>query len=603
MIESFPSTKKEPGSQTSPESSTHPDIATDAQGTPATLLSLAHAVAQPHARAHLYRGSSNALSGWCSIEEAVTEKVAFVVRLGSHVVGIDLDQPHETAHLPGLLTLLQRRGLSPVVVASGRPEGRHVFVRVDPRERAALVEDLIDLLGARTPIRRDIRPPLAPHRGGLHVRLVEPSTIEQAVERLRPLPAERRLLPAHTFRLLRKGDVGCTFDGDRSRVVMSLVTSMVAAGWSEEAICKTLLDSQNAGGAKVREIASQKGLRAAQVYVAGRYDKAVEWIAKNPTWTTRQEVVAALVDHRSVVEANHWTGSEGQKQLVVLRAVLEIAIALGSTTVHPSHRRLAEVTGLDRKTLSNLLSALSIEGWLLTTDPSRGRTQAYTVHLKKKGSTSTPPSISPLGGCERSGPRLDSGHDAFRHGAGLGKSGMVVLTHLHEPFSVHEVVERTGLSESTVKRMIDHLMDSQLVDKIDTLYQAKPGLLLAVGLGVHAREHGTHLKGLRQRAGHQKERLARNRERPERSGSLAPREGPQGAVNQGGLIDPVTGTFTWLRGPLRPGELPQVGTVEDVVLSFRYKGWPMSIMSGGREVVWVSTKDPTSRDFEVLQHT
>ncbi len=561
------------------------------------VLALALAVAAPGERAHLYDSSgSNELSGWCSLQEAAENRLPFVVSLADDVLGVDLDQPEELAHLVALLELLQSLSLLAVVVASGQQGRRHIFAYVPPGQRSMVEQQVAALLGNRTAIKRSLRPPLSPHRNGLAVHLVEPAAITQALHRLRrSRPAKR--LSNKMFVLLREGDTNARYRS-RSEVIKALITAMVDAHWVLPVIRKTLLDKRNIGGRRVQEIASTRGAEAADRCIREEYEKSVAYVKRNPVFGDRKEVIAALVQQRTVVADGYWPGASGQKQQVVMTAALDMAIQRGSITISPGLRRLAELTGMTRPTVKAALDALVGQGWLKTTQPSKGITQTYTLNLKKRkeGSRSEPLVISPVGGCERSGRRLDPGHDAFRHGAGLGKPGLTVLSHLQEPLTVLELVKATGLSRSTVKRLVATLVKAQAVEKTDAFYQATgawPSLALALALGVHARRQGTHLAGLAQRAQHANERQDRQPNQYPSRGSHPCVLGHGLVAGKTCMVNPITGKCVQL-GPeiANHDRIAISGMVGEIVLTVRRGGYPISLASSSwSEVVEVDTRD------------
>jgi DNA-binding MarR family transcriptional regulator len=550
------------------------------------VLALARAVAQKGNRARLL-DSENRVCGWVSIERAVLMDVSFMVPIAPHVAAFDFDSPEELHHLPEALALLRQEGLDPVVVASGQEGRRHVFVRVPPARRRVLEQRLAQVAGGEV-VRRDIRPPLAPHRLGLPVTLISPATVDDALALLHPVAGSERRLTPGTWRLLRHGDPHGRYKS-RSEMEMAILTGMVVRGWSLERALKALLDPRNKGGAKAQETARGYGERAAKAQVARSYDKAVDFEQTRPSFRDRKEVVAALCSQRMRVEDALWPGARGQRLQQVLLAVLDLAVEQGSVYVQPGLRRLSEMVGMADNTVSSLLDTLVKEGWLRKHPAPRGRQTTYKVNTNKRPtqwSTLEALPTSPKGGCETSASELDPNHDAFQHRGGLGKPGFTLMKYLAEPHTISEMLSGTGLPKATVLRLLKTMKASSLVEQTDSNYQAVRGHKRTLFLGVHARKHGVLLAGQKRRASNQVDRERRK-----------PTDSPVAATPAYGLLSPTTGDFLRLSRPQKAEDGPLgMGQVGSVILTIPVLDWHVTVM-GGREVVWASTDDPGSRAF------
>jgi hypothetical protein len=123
------------------------------------------------------------------------------------VLAIDEDEPGSDL-LDHLVVALRVAGESPVLVASGREGHRHLFCRCDLAHWTKQAREIGIPAGA---LRAVIRPPLAPHRLGLPVALLEPTDPIEALIGLAPQGDEsaskriRRGLSPRMYQLLREG--------------------------------------------------------------------------------------------------------------------------------------------------------------------------------------------------------------------------------------------------------------------------------------------------------------------------------------------------------------------------------------------------------------
>ena len=559
------------------------------------VLALAQAVSEQSGRAGVL-DPDNRVTEWVRIERAVHRGVTFVVRLASHIVGCDFDLPEELRCLPAVRSFLTSRALAFVEVESGRVGHRHLFIVTTPTKREALMAEIAEIAGAGVP-RRDLRPPLSPHRHGLMVSLVSPATVEEALTLLRVGVGSGRLTE-RTFRRLRQGDATGRYPSD-SEVEMAVMTGMADRGWHSERVYKALSNPRNQGGAKTQRLAQERGERFARAYVSSSYAKACEFVARRPAFGDRQEVIAALCSQRMRVEDALWSGSAGQKKQQVMLALIDMAVEYGSVYVHPGLRHLSEVVGLAENTVNNVLKVLVKDRWLRKHPAAKGKQTTYKVNTNKrptKWSNLEALPTSPYGGCERSASELDPNHDAFQHGAGLGLAGHTLLTHLVEPLSMSEMVTRTGLPKSTVLRLLKVLKQARLVEQTNSAYQAATGLRRTLLLGVHARDREVLMAGQARRAGNQRDRQRRHDSLPPEEQAKRPQAGPQAPTGGRGLLNPTSGTFTRLTGPVKASDDLGQGQVGPLALSVRYHGCLISVQDG-REVLWATTEGEASRAY------
>ena len=577
----------------SDDESQRDDFAFD--GHQADVLSLALAVAERGTRARLLDADNNVM-GWERIERAVLAGAPFMVGVAPHILPCDFDSAEELRRLPEVRALLNDRGLKYVEIASGRPGNRHLFIVVRPADRESLQARIVQIAGGEVP-RRDIRPPLAPHRLGLPVSLVAPCSVDAALAMLRESGDQSDRLTDHTWRRLREGDPRGRYETG-SELEMAILTGMVNKGWPFQRALRALLDPRNKGGAKSQGIAREKGEKAAKDYVARNFAKVEKFVGDRPAFADRKEVIAALCSQRMRVQDAIWSGSAGQKEQQVMLALIDMAVVYGSVYVHPGLRHLSEVVGLAENTVNDVLKVLVKEGWLRKYPATRGKQTTYKVNTNKRptewSSLEALPT-SPRGGCERSASELDPNHDAFQHGAGLGPPGHTLLSYLGEPRTIAEMVANTGLPKTSVIRLLKVMKTSGLVDQTDSNYQAVSGLKRTLLLGVHARTNNVLLAGQRRRAGNQRDRERRNAGRAD-PGTLEAPGWAQEPQPGRGLLQPMSGDFQRL-SRLQGGSAGLgVGKVGEITPTIPYRGYWISVQ-GGREVVWVTTEDERSRAY------
>lgn len=564
-------------------------------GYQADVLSLALAVAVRGTRARLLDADNNVV-GWERIERAVLMGAPFMVDVAPHILPCDFDSPAELRRLPEVRALLSDRGLKYVEVASGRAGHRHLFIAVRPGDRETLRARITQIAGGEVP-RRDIRPPLAPHRHGLPVSLVAPCSVDAALAWLRASGEQSDRLTGRTWRRLREGDPRGRY-ATGSELEMAILTGMANKGWPFQRALRALLDPRNKGGAKSQGIAREKGEKAAKDYVAWNFAKAENYVGNRPAFADRKGVVAALCSQRMRVEDSIWSGAAGQKKQQVMLALIDMAVEYGSVYVHPGLRRLSEVVGLAENTVNDVLKVLVKEGWLRKYPAPKGKQTTYKVNTNKRptewSSLEALPT-SPRGGCERSASELDPNHDAFQHGAGLGLPGYTLLSYLREPRTISEMVANTGLPKTSVIRLFKVMKASGLVEQTDSNYQAVSGLKRTLLLGVHARAHNVLLAGQQRRAGNQRDRERRNAGRADPGTLEAPGEAQEPQPGRG-LLQPVSGDFQRLSRLQRGSAGLGAGKVGEVTLTIPYRGYWISVQAG-REVVWVTTEDERRRAY------
>src|SRR5262249_33870966 len=200
-----------------------------------------------------------------------------------------------------------------VILASGQPGHAHLFAGVPDLAVKRQLGEAAQFAGFD--VRTIIRPPFAPHRLGLAVRLIHPSSVEQALEILRASAAgPQRRLSTRIYSLLVYGDQDRIYKS-RSEVLQAIVQGAVNAGLSEQWLIVALLNPQNAGGEKVRQIEEEQGKAAAVRYARRSYRKALAFAALNPTFQTREPSLQEIQQITRAATNANWKGRGGSTDI------------------------------------------------------------------------------------------------------------------------------------------------------------------------------------------------------------------------------------------------------------------------------------------------
>jgi hypothetical protein len=137
----------------------------------------------------------------------------------------------------------------------------------------------------------------------------------------------------------------------RSEMIQSVAVSAVNRQWTREEFRAVMLRPSNRGAKKILEIREQRGLRAAADYLNSCWDKAVEFVKRNPAVSNREETRQQIRLMRAAISRIAWPRISGSVDLAVLLVHLDIAETLGSLTYSASLRRIAELAGLTYATV------------------------------------------------------------------------------------------------------------------------------------------------------------------------------------------------------------------------------------------------------------
>ncbi len=412
----------------------------------ADRLRLAQAVLREGERVR-YLNPDNTAGDWVALEQAIDSGRPFFGTLDEEMLGFDADSARACQGLRLLQQRLKECGIAFVLLDSGGGAGRkHLFARVsEPALRASLEEQ------ARAhglDVRRFMRPPLTPHRLTGASRLRTPTTVDEAEAALQHRPY--RALPSNIQYMI---DTEISDHPSSSERLMSAACSMYQGGWTPQQGYRELYDKP--GGQSLRRV--EDGGRSPWLFWIKTWEKARVWVQANPALQDRHDAVAALCALRDRVQQQRWVGAAGTTQRLVLTALLDIAITVGSVTVSASHRQLVEATGrATRKAISSALEVLRQQGWLDLVQTGTG-THASTYRLTAPGATKTPPATSlSWGGVRASGAFVT--HDVFARGGGLGLSAALLYEALDlHPRPVADLAARAGRTAPTTRRALRSL--------------------------------------------------------------------------------------------------------------------------------------------------
>lgn len=544
-----------------------------------TVAALARAVAADGTDVVVIR-ADNTSGGRVPLTDALRRGDAFAVDVDEDVVAVDVDLPEHDEGTDLLIETARLRGLVPVVCASGRSGHRHVFIRAGGNEGKQL-RSLAQALGLD--VRRFIRPPLSPHRAGEPVSLLEPASPAAALDALRPPPhrsprpaptgsqtapgagnvrgiaggdgvlgaagrAEptERDLSAATLERLRSGDPRYA---TRSELVMAVMVGMVNAGKTSAWAWQAFLDPRHRAGHKIRQIADERGMGAAHVWFDRSWVEACRFVAERPPESSSADRLVDIVAVNDEADLYRWPGQAGSSSRKVLAAMVDIACGARSSVFSASDRQIAERAGLGRTATSRAVTRLAEGGWVERLRPGRG-TRASTWSLCLNGERNG--DLRDARSCAEAtcsgGVSLAVDHDLWRH-RGLGGGGWRVARAVAGTGEANAatVAETTGMNTGSVRRILNRLEASGVVERVDDGYwridttadaEVVAELVGTAGAGERARtEHA------RQRAAYRSAISRRHaRTRPDASDAPAPRSP---GFDQGGVPEHPSADDAW----------------------------------------------------------
>ncbi|GAA2600069.1 hypothetical protein SMC26_19615 [Actinomadura fulvescens] len=418
------------------------------------VLALARAVVKHGGNALLIK-ENNVPDRWVAIEEAVTSGRAFAVEPKPGLVALDLDSAELVAKgvkVKGWAeTYLHAQT---VLVASGGDGRRHLWVclpsAVTKEDFKVALNENYEFPFENIRHTQATRPPLSPHRNGLPVSLIEPTSVEEALERLGPADGEGKAIPPKGLtgkwaRLLRDGDTEGRYEG-RHQAEAAIAQAAVRVGLSKEWFISQVTDRRNKGGAKTQEIEDRHGREAAFKSAGKTYDNAVGWVTKNNV-TPSFDLETFKKKIRAFQEAAEQATFTRSTDRDVLLALIRHAEKHSSYSPMASVRDLHIKSGRAIDTVRKALQRLVEQDWLTKGEPV-GETDTYTFNLEMSDKSST---YSSLGGTERVC-TSNVAHPLFTTSKGLAGRPAEVWVKLPTSFvGMSEAVTLTGLKPHQIR--------------------------------------------------------------------------------------------------------------------------------------------------------
>ena len=363
----------------------------------------------------LLDGDNHPCSGYLSLEQALASGQTFMGTVADDVLACDADTAVLAGRLLDLTQSLRAAGHHPIVIASGRPDHRHLFVRFHESSVLATWMSAAKHRGLDVrQKRRMIRPPLTPHRWGLAVSLVDPEDPAEALAALSP-PRPGRL-PPRIESLLRNG----VPRGRRSEAIQTVAYAMAKAAWTFEGFA-TAIDTSPLH-AKPQEHRDGPGYLTRAWNEAQRYGLVLDEARTSPAGSTVEDFIARvlatplgdrvrekpdpaaylrrawaaahgalprvnppldLTPFRAAMQHERWRGKGGGTELAVLRAHLAIVERSGSLDHGAASREIAERAKIRHDTVkkrkSGVWDRLQRKGWLKRLP--RGRTSRWRLMI------------------------------------------------------------------------------------------------------------------------------------------------------------------------------------------------------------------------------
>jgi DNA-binding MarR family transcriptional regulator len=388
------------------------------------------------------------------LEAAVVSDQAYFVRLAPDVVAVDADCAHGVDEVSGSVAAIMRVwGGEPVVVASGGPGRAHAFCRVEDDSTA---HDLAADLGGlecsecqtRWDVRRDIRPPLTPHRlGSTASTLISPAN---PAEVLVALSSSRRPLSGLARRNVLHGWGLDAEDENASDRLFALAMSAANRRWGQDDVIALI----STPGTYINQLwerrCDDRGTdRASAWFRRHVWPAAVARIRASPPRSGSDVGLSGTV---RAAACARWSGTGGATDRRVLLAVLGRARELGKIELDLSVRDVAEIAGVTRSTAATSLGRLAANGWIVRMENGSPRHHAatYLLVLRTLIESSSMPGIEVIS------------EDLWRR-SGLGPNAGRIHALLGVPMDAGELAAATGLHITTVRRNLKRLREHGLV--------------------------------------------------------------------------------------------------------------------------------------------
>ena len=314
--------------------------------------------------------ATNGAGEFLSLREAAASGSAFFVEVAKNMVAADFDKSGAQPAAELFALVLRLRGLQPLVLASGQRGRRHVFARVENAQWRAELKDFAKVLGAD--VRRDIRPPLSPHRlqgdPGLRVELLAPREPEEALAAL-TWQRTARAVSDRMWRVIVDGR-GRSRYPSVSEYVMAAAVAVANLNWTVEDYLGLLTTEGTALAEAYRERAERRGEDATERWVRDRvWPGSVALVRESPV--EGREAAQRLTAMSAWGVCRSWSGRGGPSEQAVYLALVGKACLTGRLEFNASWRELAErsaISGLN--TVHRALTALQSQGLLRVAEGS-----------------------------------------------------------------------------------------------------------------------------------------------------------------------------------------------------------------------------------------
>jgi hypothetical protein len=196
----------------------------------------------------------------------------------------------------------------------------------------------------------------------------------------------------------------------RSDMIQSVADSAANRGWTREQFREVMLNRSNKGAAKILE----KTETAAWAYLDRCWDKAIEFVSRNPPISNRETALRQVRAIRAAIDRLDWSHPTGPIDYAVLMVHLDIAETLANLGYAASIRRIADKAGVTKDTVMAAHARLS--RFLICLPVSVGRTSRWKLRTAAARDSNNLPTCEEYCPNQRDG----SDHDVWHHW-GLGK--------------------------------------------------------------------------------------------------------------------------------------------------------------------------------------
>lgn len=430
--------------------------------------------------------SDHTAADWTSVSEAVAAGASFTGPVKPGIVALDVDS--ETLHIPPyevpsytekIVRTLKCAGLVPVVVQSGRAGHRHVFAWANTGAEAERLRQILTVK-CRVPAdlfrmsnNRGIRPPLSPHHLGLTVALLGNMSVADAIEALTTKAPERAI--PEKARLIAAGQKDADYMNDRGTVErhkreQGFIASCANAGCSVEVIYRELMKPGNRAGAKLGGLSDASSRRRR---VEQGQANALRMIFDSEPIGDRFGAMEHLVAVRDEVAKVQWSWPGARSERLVLGALLDLALDLGTIKVGASIRQLLELTPISSKdTVAAALKRLIDKRLLIQQRP--GTLSAGAVYRFPDVACIRTLILPTCTGEQLTDcPDLSQlrKHEAFAQ-KGLGTRAYFVLMALTDEGQTNTALQlASGYSYKTVRAALGDLADFGIAEKRDHVWR------------------------------------------------------------------------------------------------------------------------------------